>query len=84
MQLWIDWFELEREVCESPDGGGCAVQSPLLRARNPHPLGVRYNPGRAAALQLLGDVCMTPLPLDGDFLEAAGSTEARSAQPVRT
>ncbi|CAL8460775.1 g306 [Coccomyxa elongata] len=53
--------------------------TPLLRPQNLHPLGVRYDPGRAGALQLLGDVCMTPLPLDRDFLEAAGSTEAKPA-----
>ncbi len=65
------------------DGDGWRLQTPLLRPQNLHPLGVRYDPGRAGALQLLGDVCMTPLPLDRNFLEAAGSTEAKPAHLVR-
>ncbi|EIE25548.1 hypothetical protein COCSUDRAFT_61750 [Coccomyxa subellipsoidea C-169] len=54
--------------------------SPLFRAQNLHPLGVRYSGVKAGALQLLGDVCMTPLPINADFLEAAGSTEAKPPQ----
>ena len=63
---------------------GCAWQSPLFRAQNLHPLGVRYSGVKAGALQLLGDVCMTPLPINADFLEAAGSTEAKPPQLVRS
>lgn len=68
---------------ENIKSGGYVRQSPLFQAQNMHPLGVRYNSGKAGALQLLGDVCMTPLPLNGDFLEAAGSTEAKPLHPVR-
>ena len=72
--------------CAQPsiNGDWWRLQSPLFRPQNLHPLGVRYDPGRADALQLLGDVCMTPLPLDRDFLEAAGSTEAKPAHLVRS
>lgn len=56
------------------------MQSPLLRLQNPHPLGVRYSANKNSALQLLGDICMSPLQ-DG-FLEAAGSSEAKAGNLV--
>lgn len=68
--------------CRADVRSAClCLQSPLLRLQNPHPLGVRYNTNRNNALQLLGDICMSPLQ-DG-FLEAAGSSEAKAGVLVR-
>jgi hypothetical protein len=55
---------LRRVVDRLGVGVRCAhAQSPLLQVQLPHPLGVQYRTGTSGALQLLGDVCVTPARL---------------------